>query len=85
MVKWCIACIYSQRTEVSRVVYTRNTPLNHDSYNIYANPLQRGCHFDEKYTTCAQNRDQCIYIYIYNIYIYIYIYSCVSFVYRLYV
>ena len=33
-------------TEVLRVVYTRNTPLNHDSYNIYADPLQRGRHFD---------------------------------------
>ena len=33
-------------TEVSRVVYTRNTPLNYDSYNIYADPLQQGRHFD---------------------------------------
>ena len=67
-------------TKVSRVVYTRNTPLNYDSYNICADPLQRGRHFDlsgvyfhihllggvyKKYTTCVQNRDQRVYIYIY--------------------
>ena len=54
MVKWCIACIYDLRTEVSRVVYMRNTPLNHDSYNIYADPLQRGRHFDPFMTSTSQ-------------------------------
>ena len=41
-------------TEVSRVIYTRNTPLNYDSYNINADSLQRGCHFDLFITSTSQ-------------------------------
>ena len=42
-------------TKVSRVVYTCNTPLNHDSYNIYAYALQRRSHFDPFMTSTSQS------------------------------
>ena len=53
-----VYCVYIRRlkrrsSEVC-IVYTCNTPLNHDSYNIYADMLQRGRHFDPFMTSTSQ-------------------------------
>ena len=41
-------------------VYTRNTPLNHDSNNIYADPLQRGRHFESSGVYFSYTPVRCI-------------------------